>query len=132
MAFVVDTSVVLAWFDTNQATAHTRRLHGRATREALHAPALMPLEIVNAVWSLQKRKRASAHQCDRIVSQAARLRVTLHPETDMAVLLGLAREHNLSSYDAAYLALARRLGIPLAAKDGPLLTAARRAGVPLA
>ena len=43
----------------------------------------------------------------------------------------LARAHNLSSYDAAYLELAIRLGLPLAALDGKLKTAAGAMGVPL-
>ena len=45
--------------------------------------------------------------------------------------LHLARAHNLSSYDAAYLELATRLGLPLAALDGKLRTAAEAVGVPL-
>ena len=43
----------------------------------------------------------------------------------------LARAHNLSSYDASYLELAIRLGLPLAAQDGKLKTAAQATGVPL-
>jgi predicted nucleic acid-binding protein len=41
----------------------------------------------------------------------------------------LAREHGLSSYDASYLDLAVRTGLPLASLDGPLLAAADRFGV---
>ena len=43
----------------------------------------------------------------------------------------LARAQNLSSYDAAYLELALRRGLPLAALDGKLKTAAQAVGVPL-
>ena len=43
----------------------------------------------------------------------------------------LARAQNLSSYDAAYLKLALRRGLPLAALDGKLKTAAQAVGVPL-
>jgi len=43
----------------------------------------------------------------------------------------LARAHNLSSYDAAYLKLAIRLGLPLAGLDGKLKTTASAVGVPL-
>jgi predicted nucleic acid-binding protein len=38
---------------------------------------------------------------------------------------------DLSSYDASYLELAIRLGLPLAAQDGKLKTAAQATGVPL-
>jgi predicted nucleic acid-binding protein len=43
--------------------------------------------------------------------------------------LGLARTHNLSAYDAAYLELAVRRGLPLATLDDKLKTAATRIGV---
>ena len=133
MAFVVDTSVVIAWFIKDQATAYTNRLRERTRREALHAPAVLPLEIVNAVWQLQKRRRLSAHQVDEIVAKAMRLKINIHAEpVPMQSLLGVARHHDLAAYDASFIELAQRLGLPLAAKDAVLLDAARRACIPTA
>jgi predicted nucleic acid-binding protein len=43
----------------------------------------------------------------------------------------LAKEYNLSAYDAAYLELAQRRGLRLATLDQPLIRAAREAGVQL-
>lgn len=43
----------------------------------------------------------------------------------------LARAHNLSAYDATYLELAIRRGLPLACLDGKLKAAAVAVGVPL-
>jgi predicted nucleic acid-binding protein len=133
MALVVDTSAVIAWFIKDQATAHTNRLRERARREALHAPAVLPLEIVNAVWQLQKRRRLSEHQADEIVAGAMRLKINIHAEAvPMQSLLRVARDHDLAAYDASFIELALRLGLPLASKDELLLVAARRAGVPTA
>ena len=42
--------------------------------------------------------------------------------------LGLARAHDLSTYDAAYLELALRQGLPLATLDEPLRDALRAVG----
>jgi len=42
------------------------------------------------------------------------------------------RRYALSAYDAVYLALAIRLELASAAKDGPLVEAARRAGIAFA
>jgi hypothetical protein len=47
MAFVVDNSVVIAWFIGDQATAHTIRLKARLRREILHAPSVWPLDVAN-------------------------------------------------------------------------------------
>jgi predicted nucleic acid-binding protein len=44
-------------------------------------------------------------------------------------MLALALQYEISSYDAAYLDLAMRLQLPIAAKDGALRNAARMAGV---
>jgi predicted nucleic acid-binding protein len=47
------------------------------------------------------------------------------------VLLALAEQHGLTSYDAAYLSLAQRNRLPLATLDDDLRKAAAIAGVPL-
>ena len=44
-------------------------------------------------------------------------------------VLDLAREERLTAYDAAYLELAMRLGLPLASKDDDLCDVAERLGV---
>ena len=62
----------------------------------------------------------------------ATLDIETDPETSLrafAGLLPLCREHGLTSYDAAYLELASREGIPLATQDARLRKAAENAGV---
>jgi predicted nucleic acid-binding protein len=54
----------------------------------------------------------------------------LTPEESLGRILQLAREHRLTEYDAAYLDLAMREGLPLATLDNDLLAAARRVGLP--
>lgn len=44
-------------------------------------------------------------------------------------VLMLARAERLTTYDAAYLELAMRRGLPMATKDAALTAAARRLGV---
>jgi predicted nucleic acid-binding protein len=46
-------------------------------------------------------------------------------------VLALARSEHLTTYDAAYLELAMRRGLPLATKDAELAAAAGRVGVEL-
>lgn len=52
--------------------------------------------------------------------------------TEIIELPVLAEKHNLTNYDAAYLALAIRLHLPLATTDADLRRAAVAAGVALA
>jgi predicted nucleic acid-binding protein len=60
------------------------------------------------------------------------LAVTVDSETTRHAfgrILDLARSERLSGYDASYLELAMRLGVPLATKDRALASAASRVGV---
>jgi predicted nucleic acid-binding protein len=68
------------------------------------------------------------------VALLQRLTVALDAEgTDRAFhdLLELARSERLTVYDAAYLELALRLGVPLASKDAELRKSAARLGLAL-
>jgi predicted nucleic acid-binding protein len=133
MAFVIDNSVAIAWFVTTQATPYSRKMAIRAAREKIHAPAIWPCEFVNALWMLERRRLLHSHQVNEIISKAQRLDVQIDQEiVPLARLLASARQHGITVYDASYLELAQRLGLPLADKDGSLATAARTAGVPLA
>ncbi len=46
-------------------------------------------------------------------------------------IFALARKHNLSSYDASYLDLAMRKGLPIATLDKNVLAAAKRIKAPI-
>ena len=133
MAFIVDNSVMIAWLIDRQADAYTRRLSVRADRERLHAPALWPFEFVNTLDVMQRRHLIREHQVDACVIRAMRIGVLVDSASlDMAKLLNLARGLGVSAYDAAYLDLAQRRGLPLATRDVDLRRAARAAGVALA
>jgi predicted nucleic acid-binding protein len=45
-------------------------------------------------------------------------------------IVSLAREHGLSTYDASYLDLAMRLGLPISTQDAFLMKAAKKCRVP--
>jgi predicted nucleic acid-binding protein len=46
-------------------------------------------------------------------------------------IFAIARKHELSSYDASYLDLAMRKGLPIATLDNNLIAAAKRSQVPI-
>ncbi len=70
----------------------------------------------------------------RFIALLGQLAIAADPETMARALgdtLNLARRYRLSAYDAAYLELALRLGLPLATLDADLVKAATTAGLPL-
>lgn len=128
MPLIVDASVTVAWFVRNQASSYTDRIRRRARRERLHVPAVWPLEFVNALWQLQRRSLLSGGQVDTIIDLAEPLDIVVHEETPpRRRLLAVAREHDLTAYDASYLDLALELRYPVACRDGPLKEALRAA-----
>lgn len=132
MAFVVDSSIVIAWMRDSQADRASRAAFTRAHRETLHAPAIWPFECLNTLLVLERRRRIASHQVSAIVARLRRLGVQTESQPpEPTRLLEIARETGLSIYDASYFEIAERRGLPLATKDARLLGAARRGGIAL-
>jgi predicted nucleic acid-binding protein len=135
LPLVIDASVVLAWYFEDEVSEYADRALDRVVAEGGLASAVWPLEIANGLLVAERRDRVSADEATHIASLAQDLPITIH-EAAAAVALGpvmdLARSYNLSSYDASYLELAMREGLPLATQDERLRAAAGRLGVPIA
>lgn len=132
-AFVVDASVSAAWFLPDEATEQTEAmLHATATHE-VWVPALWLLEVGNLLLSAQRRKRITADKRRELAAAAAALRIKVDREpVAITALDDIAAGRGLTVYDAAYLELALRRGLPLATLDDAVLAAMARAGVPAA
>ena len=130
MSLVLDNSVLVGWFVPSQATPYTGRVAKRAQREAVMVPALWAAEFVSVMLVLQRRRRIQRHDVAAILARSARLPFTVDREAVAPQdLFALAERHSLSAYDACYLELATRRGLPLATRDASLARAARAAGV---
>ena len=80
----------------------------------------------------ERRRRLRRSDSARFLELVGALPIEVDTATpDPSHLIAVAREHGLSAFDAAYLALAMREGIPLATRDRALGKAARRCGVSL-
>ena len=82
----------------------------------------------------ERRKRSTEAQASAFLARLGRLPIVVDEETDARAwgdTLSLARAQNLSAYDAAYLELAMRCGLPLASLDEKLKAAATAVGVGL-
>ena len=132
MGLVIDTSVTMAWCFEDEATDATEAVLDSLLQDEAIVPSLWQLEVANVLIVAERRNRINEAQAARFIDVLSRLPIRVDPApTDLIAILAAGRHHRLSSYDAAYLTLAERLGIPLATLDDKLATACESAGVPL-
>ena len=92
------------------------------------------LEHCNALLLLERRGRLREADVAAAIDDILALDLTVDVEPLAEIertVLPLARRHKLTVYDAAYLELALRTGLPLATRDAGLISAARDAGAQL-
>lgn len=133
-SLVVDASIALCWCFEEEATAATDQVLEDLRRNVAVVPSHWFLEVTNVLSLSERGRRMTVAD----VSEFIELLEALNFETDeegprhaFGRILGLARSERLTAYDAAYLELAMRLGVPLATKDRKLGEAAERLGVPV-
>ncbi len=131
MPFVLDNSVVTGWYIPDQATAYTQSIAQRLETDRAIVPALWHLEFANVLKTACTRGKLSLDNAREIVVTIAALPIELDSglAPNPRQLLDLAMRYNLSSYDAAYLELALRHGIPIATQDAKLKDASLQTGV---
>ena len=129
---VIDASLAAAWCFDDEATAQADAMLDRVRTEGARVPGLWHLEIANVLRQAERRGRIGEADSSRRLELLAQLPILVDIETATRAWgpsLALARTHKLTDYDAAYLELATRLGLPLASKDKELLAAAANSGV---
>ena len=100
----------------------------------IYVPAHWWVELTNGLLRAERRKRTVGANISEAFNFAEGFPVTIDDETSFRCprqTIQLARRHNLSVYDAAYLELAIRRESALATLDGALARAAKSAGVAL-
>lgn len=134
--FVLDASVGLAWFLDHSMPPLARRAR-RALLEGTRAlvPTLWHLEMANGLVMAERRGllgatevAAFAEEVERLCSEAIQTSPDVY---SVRHILGASRSSRLSTYDAAYLELARAEALPVATLDGELRRAAAEANVEL-
>ncbi len=131
---MLDSSAALAWILPGEATSVTEALLAEVGEQGAAAPGLWPIETANVLWLCQRRGRISLAERTQALTTLADLPIEIDART-AALAFGatsaLAAGLDLTVYDACYLELALRLGLPLASLDKRLCQAAAAAGVPL-
>ncbi|MBI4831840.1 MAG: type II toxin-antitoxin system VapC family toxin [Candidatus Lindowbacteria bacterium] len=132
--FVVDTTVAMAWCFEDEGNAYADAvLETLETCEAV-VPSIWPLEVGNVLLVAERKKRVGEADVVRFLALLSSLPITVEQETPERMLkeiVGLAREQRLSTYDASYLDLAMRLGLPIATQDASLAAASKKCRTPV-
>lgn len=134
MAFVLDGSVTMTWCFEDERTHTTQAILRRLELETAHAPWIWPFEVANTILIGERRGRLAQAHTTSFMARLEHLDIVVERDAPMRLLVAavaLGREQQLSGYDATYLELALRLGLPLATLDERLRDAATRVGVPL-
>jgi predicted nucleic acid-binding protein len=129
---VIDASVALAWCFPDEASEYAEGVLVALKGRAIVVPAVWGLEIANAMLAGERRKRLKQPEILRFVALLEGLSIVQDGQRvseSVSNVLPLARDHGLPAYDAAYLELSIRHGVPLATLDAKLRKAAQRAGV---
>jgi predicted nucleic acid-binding protein len=135
LGFVIDASATLPWRFEDEATPWTESLLDRIEGgEEVLVPAHWPLEVANTLLVGRRRGRVTSQQVTEFIDDLAALPIRLEAPPGPAQwrpVLALAERYHLTAYDAAYLELVQRTGLPLATLDGDLRKAAQAEGAAL-
>ena len=129
---VLDASLTLQWFLEDEADREygLAVLASLATKRAA-VPILWFYEVGNGLLMAHRRKRITLDKVDGFLARLKALPIDAAEPvpSEILELPALAQKHSLTNYDAAYLALAMRLSLPLATNDADLRRAAAATGI---
>ena len=132
--FVLDNSIVMSWCFEDESNDSADAVLDLLRDSKALVPSIWPLEVGNVLLVAERRGRLSKADSTRFLAMVSSLPIHSEPETvyrAMSNILFLAREHQLSTYDASYLDLAMREGVALATLDRGLQHAAKKCQVKL-
>ena len=133
-AFVIDNSVVMTWCFKDEDSQYSDFILDQLENATAFVPSIWPLEVSNVLLVAEQKKRIGEADSTRFIALLTDLPIIVDqesPERMIKEIFSLARKHKLSSYDASYLDLAMRKGLPIATLDKSLLAAAKQSKVPI-
>lgn len=124
-AAVVDASVGIKLFVAEPLSNDAHALFAHLADDPpaqLFVPDLFYIECTNILWKYTRRLGLPPPDARLFVERLGQLAITAYSTASlMADALDIAMEQGLTAYDAAYVALARQLSLPLVTADGHLV-----------
>ena len=125
MPFVLDASVAACWAFEDEDHPSAALALERVREDDVLVPAIWWFEVRNLLIVNERRGRITEGDTAAFLRALSRLSIATDRSPDEGVVLTLARRHRLTVYDASYLELSLREGLPLATLDRDLARAAR-------
>lgn len=135
MSFVLDNSVAMRWFFGDgkpQELAYAGKVLDAMQDVKACVPMTWGLEVTNVIVKAEEKSLVTEARSGAFLEMLEGVDIEVDAATFAHALsdtVQLARRYKLSAYDATYLELALRLGLPLATLDEDLQKAAKKAGV---
>jgi len=132
--FVLDCSATMAWIFPDETSTYCKKVQQLLLESQAHVPTIWPLEVANVLWAAERSKRITESQSLRFRRILEELPIHIDTETSNRVfgnILAIAREQDITVYDASYLELSMYKAMPLATLDKALKKAAKKVGVSL-
>lgn len=129
MPVVIDHSVTMAWCMGDEDTPMADEAMSRVVEEGGVVPGIWWYELRNALLMNERRGRISRQQVADTLVDSQSLGISVDHGHDETLILELAQQFGLTTYDAAYLEVALRHSLPLATLDEKLQQAAEAVGI---
>jgi len=135
VSFVLDNSVTMRWFFGDgkpKELAYAGNVLDAMKQDNALVPVTWGLEVANVIARAEAKGLVTEARSGSFLEMLEGVDIDVDAATFAHALsstLELARRYKLSAYDASYLELSLRLGIPLATLDEDLLKAAKKAGI---
>ena len=128
-AFVLDNSVTMRWCFESTSTPYAEEVLQRLQAgQIAHVPVMWLYEVVSVLAKAERRGWITAEKVRGFLEDLRSLNIRVDEESAGHILRDLhpSRRPRIERYDAAYLELAIRKGLPLATLDEDLQKAARK------
>ncbi|MEO6913361.1 MAG: type II toxin-antitoxin system VapC family toxin [Candidatus Baltobacteraceae bacterium] len=121
---VIDASVAISWVLGETLSAETTEAQEYVSSNGAYVPGNFHSEVVHALLRAERRGRIAEADVASSLSDILELGLTVELP-DPHVVAAVARQHRLTAYDAAYLALALQSNLMLCSLDTTLRKAAK-------
>lgn len=131
--FVLDCSISASWCLQDETNDKAESILQLLLQTEAYVPSIWPYEMANVLVMAERRNRMSKADAVRALALIQNLPIRIVDSTmaDLERIQRTARDYQVSAYDAGYLELSLRFGIPMATLDNRLISAAQKVGVVL-